>query len=307
MSKMDDYSSSKLRALTDAELAEALKNVLGNANLPRRRVPLPPVLSPKQKMSEKLREIQSYISSLEYNHTGVSYVRMRKDRGAHHVLVTAKELIREALPIQCVEAVFIGLYLLDGEDILSFPLSFKSRVAGQVYRHIVLVVVHAGKYGALGISRCPQLMDKKLKFKSMADIIREYETCYEAVDHELLRVYIGLPFSPDAQPTGMIQWKAIRLSMSKPWTDIEEAANRFAKQGPKLTKYHNRTGELPDECKPWSSDGAEDGADEEVGSGAADDEGDNKSDASDDGGISREAPIGSTPTSPISRNRVFGV
>lgn len=35
----------------------------------------------------------------------------KKDRGFRHVTSTAKLIIREALPIQCVEAVFVGAYL----------------------------------------------------------------------------------------------------------------------------------------------------------------------------------------------------
>lgn len=35
----------------------------------------------------------------------------KKDRGFRHVASTAKHIIREALPIQCVEAVFVGAYL----------------------------------------------------------------------------------------------------------------------------------------------------------------------------------------------------
>lgn len=38
----------------------------------------------------------------------------KKDRGFRHVTSTAKLVIREALPIQCVEAVFVGAYLTAG-------------------------------------------------------------------------------------------------------------------------------------------------------------------------------------------------
>lgn len=34
----------------------------------------------------------------------------------------------------------------------------------QEYQHIVLLVQHEGKYGAFGISRCPDLMNKDLIF-----------------------------------------------------------------------------------------------------------------------------------------------
>ena len=37
---------------------------------------------------------------------------MKRDRGLKHVTTTAKEIMREALPIQCVEAVFLAILLI---------------------------------------------------------------------------------------------------------------------------------------------------------------------------------------------------
>ena len=60
----------KLRSLTDDELADALRRVPGNRSLPRRPVPVAPILAPKTSMRDKLKEIQKFISAFEYNHTG---------------------------------------------------------------------------------------------------------------------------------------------------------------------------------------------------------------------------------------------
>lgn len=49
-----------------------------------------------------------------YNYTGEAFFVKKKDRGFRHVTSTAKLVIREALPIQCVEAVFVGAYLTAG-------------------------------------------------------------------------------------------------------------------------------------------------------------------------------------------------
>lgn len=46
-----------------------------------------------------------------YNYTGQDYFVKKKDRGFRHVTSTAKLIIREALPIRCVDAVFLGAYL----------------------------------------------------------------------------------------------------------------------------------------------------------------------------------------------------
>ena len=125
-----------------------------------------------------------------YNHTGRDYVTKKRDRGLKHVALTAKEIIREALPIQCVEAVFLGCYLTsEMSDLERFPLSFKSAAGGHVYRHIVLAVQHSGsgtgKWGAIGISRRDTLMYKELKFASLSALVWHFKECYEACTHEV--------------------------------------------------------------------------------------------------------------------------
>lgn len=53
----------------------------------------------------------AFTSRHRYNYTGEEFFVKKKDRGFRHVTSTAKLIIREALPIQCVEAVFVGAYL----------------------------------------------------------------------------------------------------------------------------------------------------------------------------------------------------
>ena len=51
--------------------------------------------------------------------------------------------MRRALPIKCLEAVFLGLYLTAGmRDLDRIPVGFKTCVQGASYRHIVLAVRH---------------------------------------------------------------------------------------------------------------------------------------------------------------------
>jgi hypothetical protein len=60
---------------------------------------------------------------LRYNHTGTNYFTLRRDRGLQSLASTAKEIMREALPIQCVEGVFLSVYLTSGmrEVLLLLP------------------------------------------------------------------------------------------------------------------------------------------------------------------------------------------
>ena len=52
-----------------------------------------------------------YIEKLQYNFTGVNYFDIRKNRPMTRILETAREITRQALPIKCVEAVFLAAYL----------------------------------------------------------------------------------------------------------------------------------------------------------------------------------------------------
>ena len=75
-----------------------------------------PLLRQTMSMQQKLESIQKYISSFEYNHIGrdTTFLFPRKDRGMMHLVNLAKVIIRESLPIQCVEAVFLAVYLTNG-------------------------------------------------------------------------------------------------------------------------------------------------------------------------------------------------
>lgn len=72
---------------------------------------------------------------VQYNHTGAYYFNINKKRPFSRIMDTAREVMRDALPIKCIEAVFLGLYLTCGwEDLQRIPIGFKSKVDGQVFR-----------------------------------------------------------------------------------------------------------------------------------------------------------------------------
>ena len=132
----------------------------------------------------RVQQIQAYIEEFEYNYSGKPFLKLNKNGGAKHIHTAAKELIRLSLPIQCVEAVFIGCWL--SKDMLlvdRVPLSFKSLFRGNIHRHIVLAVRCQGKWGAIGISRRPNLMYKPVQYDSLAQMIRDYEVSYVSLSH----------------------------------------------------------------------------------------------------------------------------
>ena len=133
------------------------------------------------------------------------------------------------------------------QDLVRVPISFKSSADGNVYRHIVLAIAQNSKWGALGISRRDSLMYKDMRFSSLSDLILEFKSSYAACGHELLKVYVGLPFLHD--PTdGPIKWRALKLDVTDncTWGETATSLRAFEREGPMLAEYLLRSGSLPD-------------------------------------------------------------
>ncbi|GIL84617.1 hypothetical protein Vretifemale_13299, partial [Volvox reticuliferus] len=163
-----------IKECSEAELAQ-----LGLGPPPRPVVPRSLIdggknggdVKPSGGPQQRLHAVQHVINSLQYNHTPGYYYNVSKSRPFSRIMDTARETLRVALPIKCLEAVFLGALMTAGwQDLDRLPLAFKSTVQGQTYRHIVLAVFHAPSrtWGALGLSRRPELMDKDLVYDSLA-------------------------------------------------------------------------------------------------------------------------------------------
>ena len=74
-------------------------------------------------------------------------------------------------------------------------------------RHIVLAVRHpqTGSWGALGLSRRTELMDKPLTYSSLADLLADYVASYQKWWHTVLRIRIGLPVPHDVMYEGQVR------------------------------------------------------------------------------------------------------
>jgi len=121
----DTKTLSEGPCISKSQQIQALKNALSQLeegritpllNVITPQIPIRPHLRTKMSIGRKLESIQKYISSFEYNHIGreSTFSFPRKDRGMKHLVNLAKVIIREALPIQCVEAVFLAVYLTNG-------------------------------------------------------------------------------------------------------------------------------------------------------------------------------------------------
>ena len=130
---------------------------------------------------------------------------------------------------------------------LRLPLCFKSSVSGQEHDHIVLAVNDGIKWGALGISRLKNLMDKDIKFGSLFCLVMEFIGCYKDYRHVVSRVSVGLPFDHDDSSETTLQWKLLHIVLDDR-IDLEQALERYARDCKYIFDYYSRTGGLPDWC-----------------------------------------------------------
>jgi Vasohibin len=162
--------------------------------------------------SGKLRSIQLFIESFEYNYSGKPYIILKKSASIRTIVANSKQLIRIALPIQCVEAVFIGCHLtISMTQGYRIPISFKSRFRGHSYRHIVLGLYVSGSWGSLGLSRRPSLAYKPLRYPSLADLVNDYNISYRSCFHSLVTIYIGLPFPNSSTMDTEVVWRYCKI------------------------------------------------------------------------------------------------
>jgi len=135
-------------------------------------------------------------------------------------------------------------------QLLRVPVSFKSISDGVEYFHIVLGIKHKNLWGAVGISRLPNLMHKALKHNSLIDLILDYNKCYAGYFHKLVNVSIGLPFSHNRVSETALQWYFVKCSLdndSGTWRSYTERCNRYSKDCAFIATYYEATGYFP----PW--------------------------------------------------------
>lgn len=278
---------------------------LAAAGLPAPPRPSLPAGVERMPLRLRLAELQRFISAFQYNYTDTNYFNVRKDRPLTRILDTARQITRDALPIKCVEATFLGLLLTTGiTELDRISVGFKTKMGTSVHRHIVLVVHHrqSGKYGALGISRRSNLMYKDLVFGSMGELLSDYKASYEGWWHELLKVRVGLPVEHDAYSTAPVCWRYCCLGVQgKDWEKLCEKFDEHCAKahrlydkwqvlGPKA-KQQSALSELQKE-KPWRvAPGAKSGKGKAAKAKAADKAAAGKKAAAkppDDGGAAEE-------------------
>lgn len=234
---------------TKHELNVLIQKINKAEELPIPSKPQPPVFKKSQSVETKVLKIQKFIESYEYNHTDrFSYYDVKKTQGLYRICRTSKDIILQALPIKCIEAVFLGVYFTN--DILNttrIPIAFRSKVGDHFFEHIVLAVKNNTneKWGAIGLSRKNTLMYKPLKFETLGGLLTDYKNAYEECFHTLYYVYIGLPFGRDMYSQDEIQWRVLTLKVSVGWPSIVSNANKFSNDAMTIFEKFLSSGKLP--------------------------------------------------------------
>lgn len=192
------------------------QRIRGATDLPKIPIPSVPTFQPSTPVPERLEAVQRYIRELQYNHTGTQFFEIKKSRPLTGLMDLAKEMTKEALPIKCLEAVILGIYLTNSMSTLErFPISFKTYFSGNYFRHIVLGVNFGGRYGALGMSRREDLMYKPPAFRTLSELVLDYEAAYGRCWHVLKKVKLGQCVSHDPHSVEQIEWKHSVLDVER--------------------------------------------------------------------------------------------
>ncbi|KAL3317627.1 Tubulinyl-Tyr carboxypeptidase 2 [Cichlidogyrus casuarinus] len=169
-----------------------------------------------------LKTVQETLNSLGYNFIGIQFYFVDHKAPLRKHFTVAKRMIAYLLPIKCLEATILAIYLTHNvKEITRFTLSFTSKFGKMTARHVVLGIYSNGKFGALGLSRKPDLMDKPLLFSNLYHLIKEYEDCYRGHGHKLKLVKIGNAIPHEAHIMQGIPWRGAVFSFGKSTLDSQ--------------------------------------------------------------------------------------
>jgi len=205
------------------EILWCLKHIEGNLMLPKPHIPsgiLSIMHSGKLSDQKKIVKLNKYIKKFEYNFTNES-IHLSPANVKRLTLLdlfdTAQRVISKNLPIKCMEAVCLGLYLThDLKKIIRVPLRFRSSDRrGETFWHIVLLVRVKKIYGAIGISRHPDLGPKPLIFKTVLSLLLSYIQTYDSIGHTLNFISLGLNPTMNEVSNEEVHWVVLKLNPKK--------------------------------------------------------------------------------------------
>ena len=152
------------------------------------------------------------------------------DRVIHVPFLGVQVLVSSRPPFSSLTQIVLR-YLTNGQpSIERFPISFKTYFSGNYFHHVVLGIHCNGHYGSLGMSRRAELMDKPLTFRTLSDLIFDFEDSYKKYLHTVKKVKIGLYVPHEPHSFQPIEWKQLVLNVSKMLrADIRKELEKYAR------------------------------------------------------------------------------
>ncbi|VDM22902.1 unnamed protein product [Hydatigera taeniaeformis] len=148
----------------------------------------------------------------------------------------AKTMIKEALPIKCLEAVVLAIYLTRKcVELQRFVMSFISMHGENKYSHVVLGVCCRGRFGAVGLSRQTDLMFKPLRYSKLSELINDFLFAYSGHGHKVVKLNISttIPHFPHFLET--INWKGFTFlpiaHLDNRWAPVVDEYARISTDG----------------------------------------------------------------------------
>ena len=116
-----------------------------------------------------------------------------------------------------------------------------------MYRHIVLLVREraSGQWGALGLSRKPDLMFKPLGYPSASSVLADFKSAYEAIWHDVRLIFVGLPVPHDETSVVPVCWRYAVARMDRPWAGACVAIDSHCGKLERLWERWRDTGRAP--------------------------------------------------------------
>ncbi len=186
----------------------------------------------------------------------LQFFDIRKDRPLVGLVDVAKKMIEDSLPIKCLEAVILAIYLTNeigfyGNTYLTnnlekFTIGFKTTSKSNIHRHVVLgIYCHVtGLFGSLGTSRRSDLGYKPLAFKTLTDLLLDFIETYSVYLHKVRRVKLGMPLPYSNRSFESIQWNGCTINMNKcsvaEWSKICEKHARVIRLNTLSTTSSNQ-------------------------------------------------------------------
>ena len=222
-----------------AEEIDKISNKKNLKDIPYPLVPFTHLNNPKLLNSEKVEKLNEFIQKLQYNHTGMQFFDIRKDRPLAGLMDIARKMIEDSLPIKCLEAVILSIYLTnDLSSLERFSIGFKTVSNGNVHRHVVLGIYchNSSQFGAVGTSRRSDLGYKPIKYSSLTELIQSFIDSYAVYLHKVKRVRIGMPIPNSNRSYESIQWNGVTIN---PTYKNQEWHKQVEKQSRNIRIYNS--------------------------------------------------------------------